>query len=174
MYSSVIQTIFLRCKWYRRLYVYKCLGKGSVDHLKIFWIHHCYAKALSVDHRPRPYRAPFLSRYKWTCIDLDVKEPQSSIQSNKLLDHCVVNVSKFGDHDLILLLAWSNLFSIGTSKLFASFKYRMQRYAGSDDEKRYIADRLLSGRHFSREDGGADVRALADSSDVDHQDCCRL
>lgn len=63
---------------------------------------------------------------------------------------------------------------IGTSKLFASFKYRMQRYAGSDDEKRYLADRLLSGRHFSREDGGADVRALADSSDVDHQDCCRL
>lgn len=50
----------------------------------------------------------------------------------------------------------------------------MQRYAGSDDEKRYLADRLLSGRHFSREDGGADVRALADSSDVDHQDCCRL
>lgn len=147
--------------------------KGKCGPSEHFWIQYFYAKALSADHRPRPYRAPFVSRYKWTVIDLDVKESQSCIQSNKRLDHCVVDVSE-GDRYLILLLAWSNLFSIGTSTLFASFKYRMQRYAGSDDEKRYIADRLLSGRHFSREDGGADVRALADSSDVDHQDCCRL
>lgn len=32
-----------------RLYVAKYLGKGCLDHLNIFWIQHCYAKALSVD-----------------------------------------------------------------------------------------------------------------------------
>lgn len=50
----------------------------------------------------------------------------------------------------------------------------MQRYAGSDDEKGDLADRLLSGRHLSRENGEADVRALANGSIVEHQDCCRL
>lgn len=85
--------------------------KGKCGPSEHFWIQYCYAKALSADHRPRPYRAPFVSRYKWTVIDLDVKESQSCIQSNKRLDHCVVDVSE-GDRYLILLLAWSTYFQL--------------------------------------------------------------